>query len=47
MHLVPKSLGYFQSIDVEVVPPGNLNAGLMKLPVMAPAQWDCKFFTNF
>jgi hypothetical protein len=47
MGLFPKVLGGFQRIDFESFPPRNFIAGLMKLPVMASAEWHCELIADF
>ena len=38
MRLLPESLGDFERLDVELLPPGGFVAGLVQLPVMAAAE---------
>ena len=38
MRLLPKLPGKAKGVDLEFFPPGNFIAGLMQLPVMAPAE---------
>ena len=38
MRLLPQSLGDFERLDVELLPPGGLVAGLMQFAVMAAAE---------
>lgn len=47
MGFFAKVLGGFQRIDFESVPPHNFIAGLMKLPVMASAEWHCELIADF
>jgi hypothetical protein len=47
VRLIPKPFGDFQCVDVEVVPPCNLVAGLVKLSVMATAQRDGELVADF
>jgi len=47
MGLFPKMLGGFQRIDFESFPPRNLIAGLMKLSVIASAEWHCELIAAF
>jgi hypothetical protein len=47
MGLFPKMLGGFQRIDFESFPPCNFIAGLMKLPVMASAEWHGELIADF
>jgi hypothetical protein len=42
MRLFPKSLGNLERLDVELLPPGGLVAGLMQLAVMASAEGNGK-----
>jgi hypothetical protein len=44
--LLPKSLGDFERVYLEVVPPGLLVAGLMQLSVMAAAKRDGEFIAD-
>jgi hypothetical protein len=37
VRLLPKSLGDLERVDIEILPPGHLIAGLMQLPVMTTA----------
>ena len=45
--LLPKSLGNLQRIDVQVLPPGHLIAGLMQLPMMAAAERNSELVADF
>ena len=36
--LLPKPFGDFQRVDIEILPPCHFVAGLMQLPMMAPAE---------
>jgi hypothetical protein len=45
--LVPKPPGDFERIDVEVVPPRNLVACLVKLAVMAAAERNGELIADF
>ena len=45
--LLPKLPSERQGIDVERLPPGNLIAGLMKLPVMTATERDGELVTDF
>src|SRR6516162_9902037 len=38
MRLLPESLGDFEWLDIELLPPGGLIAGLMQLTMMTPAE---------
>jgi len=44
---VPKDAWRFPGIDFESFPPRNLIAGLMKLPVIASAEWRCELIADF
>ena len=43
----PKAAGQGKGIDLEAFPPGNFIAGLMELPVMAPAERDGELVADF
>ena len=47
MRLIPKPLGVFQCVDVEVVPPCNLVASLVKLAVMTATERDGELVADF
>ena len=47
MSFVPKPFGNFQRVDIQVLPPGHLVAGLMQLSVMAAAKRHGKFVADF
>ncbi len=46
MRLLPKPPGNWQGIDFEILPPGNLVADLMQLPVMSTAKGDGEFIAD-
>ena len=45
--LFPQPLGDLQCVDLQILPPGNLIAGLMQLPVMAAAERDGELVADF
>jgi hypothetical protein len=47
VRLIPKPFGDFQRVDIEVVPPCNLVAGLVKLPVMTATERDGELVADF
>ena len=47
MRLLPKHLGDLQRFDIEPLPPGDLIAGLMQLPVMAAAERNGELVADF
>ena len=47
MALLPKSLGDRQRIDIEILPPGHLIAGLMQLPMMTAAERNRELVADF
>ena len=47
MRLFPKSLGDRQRIDIEILPPDHLIAGLMQLPMMTAAERDGELVADF
>ena len=38
VRLLPKTLGSFERVDLEILPPGFFIGGLVQLPVMAAAE---------
>ena len=47
MRLLPKLLGNWQGIDLQIFPPGQFIAGLMKLPMMTAAERHGEFVADF
>ena len=47
MALLPKPSGDLQGVDLPLLPPGNLIAGLMQLPMMASAKGNGEFIADF
>ena len=47
MGLLPKILGDFQRVDVEILPPRNLITSLMQLSVMAAAERHGELIADF
>ena len=47
MALFPKPSGDVQRLDLPILPPGHLIAGLMQLPMMASAKGDGEFVADF
>ena len=47
MRLLPQLPGECERIDVDVLPPGDFVTRLVKLPVMASAEWDSELVTDF
>ena len=45
--LLPKPLGDRERVDLEILPPGHLIAGLMQLPMMTAAERDGEFVADF
>ena len=46
MCLLPKTPGDLQGINFLVLPPGDLIANLMKLPMMTATERHCKFIAD-
>lgn len=44
---MPKFAGDRKRIDIEIQPPGDFVAGLMKLAVMDATQWHGEFIADF
>ena len=47
MGLIPKAFGDVERLDVELLPPGDLIAGLMQLPVMTAAEGHGELVADF
>jgi hypothetical protein len=47
MRLLPQTLGNWQSIDFEILPPRHFIAGLMQLPMMPAAERDGELVAHF
>ena len=47
VRLFPKLLGDLERVDLEILPPCHLVAGLMKLPMMASAERYGEFVADF
>ena len=47
MRLLPQSLGDRQGIDFQIFPPSHFIAGLMQLPMMAPAEGYSELVADF
>ena len=47
MALFPKSLGDLKRVDIQVVPPGHLVAGLVQLTMMAAAERNGELVADF
>ena len=47
VRLFPKILGDLERVDIVILPPSDLVAGLMQLPVMTAPEGDGEFIANF
>src|SRR5476651_2000081 len=47
MRLLPKPLGDFEGIYLQILPPGHFIAGLMKLPMMTAAERHGELIADF
>ena len=47
MAFLPKSLGNWQGVDVEALPPGHFIASLMQLTMMTAAERNSEFVADF
>jgi hypothetical protein len=43
----PKTLGNLHCVDFQILPPGNLVAGLMQLPMMTAAERNSELVADF
>jgi hypothetical protein len=47
VRLFPKALGYFERVDLEILPPSHLITGLVQLPMMTAAERYGELVTDF
>jgi len=47
MRLLPQPFGDWQGIDFQILPPGRFIAGLVQLPMMAPAEGYGELVADF